>query len=136
MSELEATLERLDEADWFLYREELRQMERWSGDDVAELDAPEFLRSDPGHPLGVGMPMGTTLRVDGESHLDAWAGIVCLDPCSYCARDFGGTLDHIAPGRGRHRDVWLNYTSACPSCNTSKKSERLLLWLARRHVFA
>jgi hypothetical protein len=134
MPVLEDTLSRLEAADFTLLLLELGRMDRWSGDDIAELDAPEYLRSDPGHPLGVGMPTGRTLREDGESHLDAWAAIVRLDPCSYCGRD-GGTLDHIDPAASpAQRYVWVNFTAACEGCNRSKKDTPLLEWLAHRRV--
>lgn len=134
MAVLDATLERLEAADFALFLRDLGRMDRWSGDDVAELDAPEHLRSDPGHPLGVGMPMGRTLREDGESHLGAWAAIIRDDPCTYCGRR-GGTLDHIDPlVSAAQRDVWMNYTAACEPCNRSKADTPLLEWLANRRV--
>ena len=32
----------------------------------------DFLRDDGGSPLGPGMPTGSPLRADGQSHYDAW----------------------------------------------------------------
>jgi hypothetical protein len=83
------------------------------------------------------MPTGTTLRADGESHLEAWASICRLDPCSFCG-DLGGTIDHIVPQNplvprpfgGKHS--WLNYAGCCTRCNSRKKSGSLLMFLAVR----
>lgn len=106
----------------------------------------EFERTDhPGNPLGVGMPSGEPLRVDGESHREAWKRILRGDPCAYCGRRMfpcafnpdGRTVDHIIPhtkARPNEGHAWLNYTGSCVSCNTSKKDTHLLMWLARRGV--
>lgn len=99
----------------------------------------------PGSPLGRGMPSGSPLRRDGESHREAWMRLVRGDPCSFCGRfpfpcrhHGEGTIDHIDHKRGPTvlygLHTWLNFTAACPTCNGSKDSEKLLLWLARRPV--
>lgn len=96
----------------------------------------DFDRADPGNPLGVGMPSGSTLREDGESHREAWKRLLRFDPCAYCGGP-SGTVDHIEPQSraargigGRHS--WLNYIAACEGCNTSKSAQPLLEYLGRR----
>jgi hypothetical protein len=103
------------------------------------LAAPVYFTADhPGNPLGQGMPLGGTLRLDGESHRDAWCRILTLDPCSYCDAE-SATVDHIiaqnplviaAALGGKHS--WLNYAGACKSCNRRKGTRTLLEFLARR----
>ena len=100
-----------------------------------------YEESHAGHPLGPGMPPGSPLRLDGETHHEAWMRIIRMDPCAFCNRDVlpytsglcipGGTVDHIEPKSlpvkglgGAH--AWLNLTGACERCNT-KKSDRDLL---------
>lgn len=95
-----------------------------------------FTASDPGYPLGRGMPLGSTLREDGESHRHAWARLIRQDPCSYCGRPMAGTVDHIEPKNPLKRckglggvHTWLNYTAACESCNNAKRDMSLLTFL-------
>jgi len=87
-----------------------------------------------GHPLGVGMPSGSPLREDGESHLDAWKRILRADLCAYCAAPGpSGTVDHMDPtSRGGSYRI-NNLTGACDSCNGSKGCKpELLLWMCAR----
>ena len=110
-----------------------------------------YLSDHPGNPLGKGMPMGRTLRLDdvwmadrqvwrGESHLQAWERIIRLDPCSFCGRE-GMTIDHIEPrslpvrGLGTAHS-WFNVTSACERCNGRKRALPLLRFLAVRAISA
>lgn len=91
----------------------------------------EYLRDDPGSPLGVGMPSGRTMRLDGESHREAWMRVLRYDPCALCGRRPAGTLDHIEPQSKRARGLggahsWLNYSGLCFRCNGSKGSRSLL----------
>lgn len=113
----------------------------------------EFIRSDPGNPLGHGMPLGRTLRKDGESHREAWMRTLRWDPCAYCCalpveilgplpqknKDgrVRGTLDHIEPQSRTARGIggkhtWLNYVGACEHCNSKKAAVSLLEFLGRR----
>lgn len=97
---------------------------------------------DAGHPLGHGMPTGEPLREDGESHLEAWKDMLRGDPCAFCGTRMlpcpwtptGASVDHIIPGGSRRRYVqrWSNLTGACQSCNRSKASKPLLLWMRQR----
>jgi hypothetical protein len=114
-----------------------------------------YLSEHPGHPLGPGMPLGRSLRIDvplfdgadppvwpqnyrGESHRMAWERIIRADPCAYCGRP-AGTVDHIEPrnplrvcrGLGGVYS-WMNFTAACESCNGRKKDLPLLLFLRLR----
>lgn len=100
-------------------------------------DWKDYARSDPGHPLGRGMPLGESMRLDGESHREAWMRLMRADPCSYCDAPESGTVDHIiarsrAPSNEAHK--WHNYTGACSACNGSKRDEKMLIWLARRRI--
>jgi hypothetical protein len=100
------------------------------------------------------MPMGATLREDGESHRQAWMRMLRYDPCAYCGRvpeiieelfdgqlryRVTGTVDHIIPksitdphryAGGAH--CWANYTGCCPNCNSTKSDKHMLLFLASR----
>lgn len=116
-----------------------------------EPKASDWLSIEPGHQLGHGMPMGTTLRYDGESHRAAWMRIMRADPCAYCgtvihydqgmgvSRWGAGTVDHIVPqnprvsygGLGGKWD-WPNMAGACGPCNTSKNDLPLLEFLHKR----
>lgn len=87
-----------------------------------------------GHPLGRGMPSGTPVRLDGESHSNAQRRLLRWDPCSYCSEPLGGTVDHIEPRASGRRWVerWTNLTGACSACNEAKAARPMLLWLLAR----
>lgn len=53
------------------------------------------------------------------------------DPCAYCG-GAAGTLDHIVPRFSGGANLPDNATAACSSCNSSKGTWPLLIWLARR----
>lgn len=93
-------------------------------------------RNDGGNPLGVGMPSGSPLREDGDSHRDGWERFVRRDACAYCDRCYSGTVDHIIPKAARIKGIyeWHNLVGACSNCNESKGDEKMIIWLARRHV--
>jgi 5-methylcytosine-specific restriction endonuclease McrA len=61
----------------------------------------------------------------------AYAFVVRRDPCCYCGCQ-GGTVDHIVARAQGGTDHWTNLTGACISCNSSKKTRGLLLWLSVR----
>jgi 5-methylcytosine-specific restriction endonuclease McrA len=93
----------------------------------------QFLRDDPGHPLGGGgMPTGRPLGEDG-SHGARWMRLVRQDPCAYCGGP-AGTVDHIRPQCRRDRTThrWVNWTAACTRCNGAKRDRSLLLFLLMR----
>lgn len=120
---------------WARRRERSRVRKAATPSAGAGLDG--FVRDDPGNPLGVRMPMGSPLREDGESHLEAWARIVRMDPCAFCGEVGVGTLDHIEPRSRSARGLggshsWLNYAGACERCNGSKRDLPLLVFMARR----
>lgn len=149
-------LARMDQQAWGRYKTDLEKQDRRAR--RAERDAARhasrsytsFERDDPGHPLGKGMPTGAGFRRDGETHRQAWMRVVRMDPCSYCGAPPGMTLedtgvlrlslttDHIEPQNGPPaRGIggahsWLNYTSACESCNGRKSNHSLLDALYRR----
>ena len=58
-----------------------------------------------------------------------------LDPCSYCGRP-SQALDHIVPRCDGGPDDSSNRTPACHSCNSSKQSSPLLIYLAWRQARA
>lgn len=98
-----------------------------------------FLREDAGTPLGVGMPSGRPLRVDGERHYDAWLRLLRADPCAYCGERVGGarTIDHVEPRSRSPRGIgsahgWINVVAACQRCNGAKADRPLLLFLLTR----
>jgi hypothetical protein len=106
-----------------------------------------YVADHPGMPLGKGAPSGATLRLDGESHRQAWERILRFDPCAFCGRS-GGSVDHLEPrdplvplrGIGS-KFGWMNLSGACEGCNGSKGTQSLLgfLWvraprLSRRTV--
>lgn len=107
-----------------------------------------FASDHPGHPLGKGMPMGRSTRIEflkpetgtwrGESHYEAWQRMVRFDPCSYCGSlRIKNTVDHIAP-RSTHvtgiggAHSWLNLTAACGPCNEAKSDQHMLVFMAKR----
>ncbi len=97
-----------------------------------DFEQQQFLRDDPGHPLGRGMPTGRPLGEEG-SHGDRWMRLIRRDPCAYCGGP-SGTVDHIRPrcrpDRTTHR--WVNWTGACARCNHAKRDRLMLLFLLSR----
>jgi hypothetical protein len=132
---------RLEDESWRLYLEELRRLDLPPGHPEApepqvDWSSPlgQFRRDDPGHPLGPGMPTGGPLGGDDArgSHGARWAALLRRDPCAYCGRRPGGTLDHVTPRSDAafgEAHNWLNYTGACLSCNGAKRDEPLLLFM-------
>lgn len=60
-----------------------------------------------------------------------WKEILRLDPCCYCGRRFGGTIEHVQPRlRGEASSILLNGAGACSNCNHDKGDTPLLVWLA------
>jgi hypothetical protein len=102
---------------------------------VVPVYSEEYLRPDPGHPLGRGFPTGETMRENGETHRQAWMRVLRNDPCSYCNAP-AASVDHIDPQSRRHRltHTWVNFTGACERCNNAKGAQSLLLWLSRRPI--
>lgn len=96
-----------------------------------------WLDDHPGHPLGVGMPSGSPLREDGETHSNAWRRLLRADPCAYCGGP-GGSVDHIVPRASRRQGVerWTNLVGACERCNGHKRDRPLLMFLRIRRVSA
>jgi len=104
--------------------------------DLTELTR-DFLRDDGGSPLGPGMPSGSPLRADGQSHYDAWLALLRRDPCSYCGAGRSGTVDHVEPRSRAARGIgtphsWVNTAGACERCNGAKRDSELLVFLHRR----
>lgn len=102
-----------------------------------ELLLSTYLRDDGGTPLGVGMPSGAPLRLDGERHYDGWLRLVRADPCAYCGDTPSGTVDHVEPRSRAARGLggahsWLNVVGACPACNGLKADRPLLRFLGTR----
>ncbi len=97
----------------------------------------EFLRDDAGTPLGAGAGgSGRPLRVDGQSHYDAWLAQLRREACAYCGGP-GGTVDHVEPRSRSARGPgtahsWLNVVGACGPCNHAKCDLPLLEFLRRR----
>jgi len=98
----------------------------------------DFVRDDAGSPLGAGMPSGGPLRIDGQSHYEAWQSLLRRDPCSYCgAVGASGTVDHVDPRSRGARGIgtvhgWVNTVGACARCNGAKRDLGLLVFLHRR----
>lgn len=61
----------------------------------------------------------------------AYVRAVRADPCCYCAAA-SQALDHIIPRCDGGEDDWTNRTAACHSCNSTKQSSPLLIYLAWR----
>ena len=62
----------------------------------------------------------------------SYSSILLLDPCSYCQSTLEITIDHIVPIVLGGDSKWDNLTASCKSCNSSKNSSPLLLFLLRR----
>lgn len=60
-----------------------------------------------------------------------WAKIIKQDPCSYCGKR-SNSIDHIDPIILGGKSNWDNLTPACRSCNSSKNSKRLFLFLSTK----
>lgn len=63
---------------------------------------------------------------------EVWADLLRADPCSYCGKARGGTVDHVDARMRGGGDEPENLTDACGRCNSSKQATPLLLWLVRR----
>ncbi len=102
----------------------------------------------PEVPLATYGEDGTAPCPTGRYSLDpqtkAWMEMLRRDPCAYCGRaDEPSTLDHIVPIKRGAWDWskptlempdpygWPNLTAACWSCNTTKRRQSLLAFLAR-----
>lgn len=70
------------------------------------------------------------LRARGMTAPDvrAYVSVLAFDPCSYCGGP-GGEFDHITPRAMGGLDTADNLTSACHSCNSSKRTKTLLRFL-------
>ena len=60
-----------------------------------------------------------------------WALVIDTDPCAYCNKP-GNSIDHITPVIKGGLGDWQNLSSACVSCNASKKDTTLLFFLLKR----
>ena len=89
--------------------------------DYEQRHIADFLRDDAGTPLGSGMPSGSPLRADGQSHYEAWLALVrrtrARTAPSAPARP-GGTVDHVDPRSRQARGLgtahgWQNTVGAC-----------------------
>lgn len=150
--EVQESLKRLEEEGWESYLGELRRLERIDVDPVEAgwddyaTEYGQFLRSDPGHPLGPGTPSGRPLGFDG-AHIERWKALLRWDPCSYCGRvpevirdpqtgalGPSGTVDHVVPRKTRNRETetWLNMLPACGACNSNKGHTPLLEFMRVR----
>lgn len=132
-NDIQARLREMELNDWHAYLGELRLLD--SGDPHTETEV--FARDEPGYPLGPGMPLGGTLRRDGESHRMAWMRVLRQDPCAFCGKLGDGTVDHIEPQSKPVRGIggahtWANFTGACASCNNRKQNVSLLAFMGRR----
>jgi HNH endonuclease len=81
-----------------------------------------------------GMPWGT------DTPAGAFRKMLKADPCAYCGRRRGGTIDHIVPrGSGGISAPSLNGTGSCFRCNNMKSDTPLLEFLLntnnRRELF-
>lgn len=135
-TDVQRALGRREAEDFAALKRDLRRREKASATIPAERLG--FTADDPAYPLGRGMPLGGTLREDGESHRMAWMRVVRADPCSFCGRAPAGTVDHIEPKSKTVRGLggahtWLNFTAACANCNAGKKDGHMLLYLRARH---
>jgi len=59
-----------------------------------------------------------------------YAKIIEQDPCGYCGQQ-GGTIDHIVSVKDGGTSSWDNLSGSCPSCNSSKNKDPLLIFLGR-----
>jgi 5-methylcytosine-specific restriction endonuclease McrA len=69
---------------------------------------------------------GTRVEVDA-----AWLEVLDADKCAYCGGP-GGTVDHIVPLFAGGDFVPDNLTGACRSCNSTKHTKSLLIYLLTR----
>lgn len=72
-------------------------------------------------------------RLDRDEMTIEYANIIADDPCSYCG-ETGGTIDHILPRKLGGSNLWVNLTSACGSCNSSKQDKNLLEFLVEQLI--
>jgi 5-methylcytosine-specific restriction endonuclease McrA len=121
-------------------RAKVRRRERQLQDLDSHLQASDFekllttyLEDQPGNALGSGMPLGSSLRMDGESHAAAWKRVLRSDPCVYCGELTSTTIDHIHPRSQRRigTERWVNWAGACPRCNHAKRDTPLLLFMLK-----
>lgn len=73
------------------------------------------------------------VEVGDLAALRDYDGILRGDPCSYCCARTEHT-DHIEAIADGGADAWENLTAACASCNSSKRTKPLLVFMALRHV--
>ncbi len=68
-------------------------------------------------------------------HDDEKTKIAHATTCCYCGRDAKLSLDHLIPQLRGGPDSADNITYACKSCNSSKGSKDMVLWLASKDRF-
>lgn len=66
---------------------------------------------------------------DSSSEARQWALVLLGDPCCYCGMATE-EIDHIDAIINGGNGEWSNLTASCLTCNRSKGSRPLLLWLA------
>lgn len=71
------------------------------------------------------------LEPGDRADMRAYVKVLRADPCSYCGEP-GGTVDHITPVAANGDLGWKNLTASCRSCNASKSTTPLLVFLHRR----
>jgi 5-methylcytosine-specific restriction endonuclease McrA len=74
--------------------------------------------------------IGTYERVGVMAYCQA----VRLDPCAYCGKRGDTDIDHIVPRSEGGPNHWENYTAACRSCNSSKRTRSVLGFLGWRQA--
>lgn len=70
-------------------------------------------------------------RFDRDPTSTRYAEILRCDPCCYCGSTVNPTVDHIIPIVQGGSNLWSNLTSACASCNCSKRDISVLFFLLR-----
>ena len=55
--------------------------------------------------------------------------------CSYCGRSTSLSLDHLIPQLQGGPDAADNITYACRSCNSSKGSKDMMMWLVSKNRY-
>jgi 5-methylcytosine-specific restriction endonuclease McrA len=68
-----------------------------------------------------------------EQNLQTYIPAMRKDPCPYCGRRKGGTIDHIIPRGAGGPNSWENKTGACLKCNQRKNTTPLLHFLIEEH---
>lgn len=76
-----------------------------------------------------------TLTTPESCSKKEWKEVLRRDPCSYCGKSMGGTVDHIVPRSVLDVECdWDGFGGACQPCNNDKGDTPLIQYLHAKWI--